>query len=80
MAEEENITQELISKFSYLAGHITMPRKLRISAEVEYGNFPEVFAYAVNQLRFVHLCTITGLDEGQNLGLIYHLAQIRGYS
>jgi Ni,Fe-hydrogenase III component G len=78
MAEEENITQELASKFSFLAGNIQIPRQRRISAQVGYGNFPEVFAYAVNQLRFVHLCTITGLDEGENLGLIYHLAQDSG--
>jgi Ni,Fe-hydrogenase III component G len=42
------------------------------------ANFPEVFDYAVKQLNFLILATITGLDEGTSLGFIYHLARASG--
>jgi len=45
---------------------------------LDYNNFAEVFDYAVKQMKFLHLCTITGLDEGENLAFIYHLAQDSG--
>ncbi len=74
MAQEENITQELIKKFAYLEGKIRIQRQRRVSLEVNLVNFWEVFEYAVRQMQFAHLTTITGLDEGENLSFIYHLA------
>ncbi|MDP2922248.1 MAG: NADH-quinone oxidoreductase subunit C [Candidatus Omnitrophota bacterium] len=78
MSIEENIKQELVSKFSYLADKIRIQRQRRIFLEVNIDNFFEIFDYAVKQLNFVHLSAITGLDEGVNLSAIYHLAQASG--
>jgi NADH:ubiquinone oxidoreductase subunit C len=78
MQIEENIKQELIAKFNYLAGKIRIQRPRRIFLEVESNSFLELFDYVVKQLSFMHLSAITGLDEGQNLSAVYHLAQASG--
>ncbi|MDD5005438.1 MAG: NADH-quinone oxidoreductase subunit C [Candidatus Omnitrophica bacterium] len=78
MSQEEKIKQELINRFSYLENIIKIQRPRRMSAEIDYNNFTEILDYAVKQLKFIHLCTITGLDEQDKLGFIYHLAQDSG--
>jgi membrane-bound hydrogenase subunit beta len=78
MSQEENIKQELIKKFGCLEGKITIPRPKRIFLEVGQEDFMPVFEFAAKSLNFPHLCTITGLDEQENLGFIYHLAHDAG--
>jgi len=78
MSAEEDIKQKLINKFRCLESNIKIQRSRRISLETGYNNFPEVFDYAVKQLKFSHLCTITGLDEQEKLSFIYHLAHDSG--
>ncbi|MCX5697111.1 MAG: NADH-quinone oxidoreductase subunit C [Candidatus Omnitrophica bacterium] len=78
MSKEEDIIQELINKFGYLEGAVKVQRPRRILLEIDYKNFREVFAFAVKELKFGHFCTITGLDEQDNLSFIYHLAQDSG--
>lgn len=78
MSQEENIKQALINKFSFLEQGIRIPRPRRIFLEVSLEKFVEVFEYIAKGLNFSHLCTITGLDEGENLSFIYHLVQDPG--
>jgi membrane-bound hydrogenase subunit beta len=78
MSEEDNIKSQLIEKFGFLGDKITVKRARRIFAEIPLANFPEIFDYAVKQLNFPILATITGLDEGTSLGFIYHLARESG--
>ena len=78
MAKEENIVQELVRRFTYLEGKVEIRRPRRISLEVDYAHFLEVFDFSVKALKFPHLCTITGLDERDNLSFIYHLAEDSG--
>jgi Ni,Fe-hydrogenase III component G len=78
MTKEENIVQELVKKFPLLRDRAKAQRVRRIVAEVPAENFEEVFVYAKDDLKFSILCTITGLDEGQTLGFIYHMARIDG--
>jgi Ni,Fe-hydrogenase III component G len=78
MSDEHNIQQELIEKFGYLKDKITVQRPRRMFADVPAANFSEVFDYVVKNLKFSILCTITGLDEGATLGVIYHLARENG--
>ena len=75
MKREESIKQQLIEKVSYLEGKINIQRSRRLYADVTLANFEEVFAYASKEMNFSHLLTITGLDEQDNIGIIYHLAQ-----
>ena len=78
MTKEENIVRELVNKFPVLRGSTRAQRIRRITAEVSSGSFEEVFAYAIKNLGFSILCTITGLDEGRDLGFIYHMARTDG--
>ncbi len=78
MTKEENIQNQLIEKFPFLDGKIRIQRQRRLFADVELKNFTEVFEYAVKDLLFVMLPGITGLDEGQALGFIYHIAREDG--
>lgn len=75
---EIKIKQHLLSKFSYLKDKVRVQRDRRIYAEVDYGNFIEVFEYAIQKLNFTFLCTITGLDEGDKISFIYHLTTQSG--
>ncbi|MDD2679778.1 MAG: NADH-quinone oxidoreductase subunit C [Candidatus Omnitrophica bacterium] len=77
-SHEEEIREDLIKKFSYLEGCVNIVRPRRIAIEVSPDNFTPVFAYLAKDLQFSHLCTITGLDEPEKLGFIYHLAADSG--
>lgn len=79
MQSEETIVQDLVKKFPYLEGSVIVQRQRRILLSVEMGKFPEVFEYAHSgSPGFVMLCTITGFDEGQKIGLVYHMAREDG--
>lgn len=78
MTEEEKIKEELTGKFNFLAEKVSVKRARRLFLEVNMDKFPEVFDYAVKSLSFSMLATITGLDEGEKFGLIYHLASETG--
>lgn len=75
---EENVLQELIKKFPFLEGKVRVARERRLFADVPLAEFPAVFAHAVHELQFSILCTITGLDEGETIAAIYHLARENG--
>jgi membrane-bound hydrogenase subunit beta len=78
MANEEAITKELLENFPFLAEKVAARRERRVFAEVDYANFAPVFDYAVKRMDFSHLCTISGTDDGDNLGAIYHLSRRDG--
>ncbi len=78
MTQEENIKEGLLKKFSYLDAAINVPRPRRIFIDVALENFMPVFAYLAKDAGFTHLCTITGLDEQEKLGFIYHLTADSG--
>lgn len=78
MSDEENIQSELVSKFPFLQGKVRIQRARRIFVDLPQENFRPVFDHAVNGMGFVILCTITGLDLGDKLGAIYHLARENG--
>jgi len=77
MANEAKVTEGLIKKFAFLEGKIRVARDRRIFVETPYDKFEEVFKYALNN-GFPLLCTITGLDEVQAFGFLYHIAGIDG--
>lgn len=78
MPNEENIRAELLKKFSDLSDQIKIQRTRRIWVETEKVNFTEVLEFLYKELNFTNLCTITGLDTGETLSFIYHLAHQNG--
>jgi Ni,Fe-hydrogenase III component G len=78
MNREESIQKFLVTKFPFLEGKTRLQRARRVYADVDYSDFRQVLEYAVKELDFVFLCTMTGLDEGENFSLIYHLTRQDG--
>ena len=78
MTNEEQVKKELAERFGLSAEQIGVPRARRIFLEVPYDQFRRVFEHAVNGMAFSHLCTITGLDDGDTLAFIYHVAHADG--
>jgi Ni,Fe-hydrogenase III component G len=78
MANEQAIQTELQQKFPFLNEKIVVSRERRIWAEMASDNFSEVFDYIVKKMDFPMLSLITGLDSGENLEFIYHLARRDG--
>jgi len=78
MTKEEEIQQELIKNFNFLEGKIRIPKERRIFVDVSMDAFEEVLKFLMDKIHFDTLCTITGLDEGTTLGMIYHLTRQDG--
>jgi len=78
MAREEEMGQELIKNFDFLDEKIRVPRERRIFIDVSVDKFEEILEFLKNKIYFNMLCTITGLDDGNTLGIIYHLANKEG--
>lgn len=78
MVNEERIKGELIKKFPFFENRIRVQRARRIFAEMQEDRFFEVLEYVIGELGFSSLCAITGLDEGQSFGFIYHVSSAKG--
>ena len=75
---EEELIAELVAAFPGLEGRARIARERRVWVEVELAAFRQLFERAVRELGFSILCIVTGLDEGDNLGFIYHVADSGG--
>jgi Ni,Fe-hydrogenase III component G len=74
----DGAAEALVAAFPFLEGKIRVQRERRLWAEVELARFREVFDHAVDRLGFAIMCIITGLDEGEELGFLYHVANESG--
>jgi Ni,Fe-hydrogenase III component G len=70
----ENIKNKLTDKFRGDILEITIPRERRIFVRVSPKSFKDVFRFAVRELNFDHLCTISGVDQNTDFELLYHLS------
>lgn len=78
MTIEQDIVERLEGSFELLTGKCIVQRQRRIFVEVPKDIFMDVIQYMKQELQFTMLCTITGLDMGENLQAIYHLANDEG--
>ena len=78
MAKEEEIQQSLTRQFPALEGKLKLQRARRMWVEVALPDFESVLDYLRKSQGFVILTTMTGLDKGEYLGVIYHLAREDG--
>jgi NADH:ubiquinone oxidoreductase subunit C len=76
MSREEEITKVLSEAFPYIECSIARARRISVQAPRE--NIVEIIGFIKNDLKFGFLCTITGLDAGDDIQLIYHLASDEG--
>ena len=78
MINANKAKKELADKFGFNTEQIRVARERRVFLEVPYDQFRRVFEHAVNVMEFRQLCTITGLDEGESLAFLYHVARADG--
>jgi len=78
MAKEEEIKQELIKNFDFLDDKVRIHRERRIFINIPADKLEEVVEFLKNKIYFNMLCTITGLDDGDTLAMIYHLSKPEG--
>ncbi|MCB4792249.1 MAG: NADH-quinone oxidoreductase subunit C [Elusimicrobia bacterium] len=74
MSKEQDIQKQFMNKFDFLEGKFKIVKNKRIFLDVPIDKFWKVMGYAVKIDQFPLLCTITGLDQGDTIGLVYHLA------
>jgi len=75
---EQEILQKLSSKFPFLEGKGRVARARRIFCDVPNASFREVIDFTIKELGFSILTTMTGVDDGETLGFIYHFASNNG--
>jgi membrane-bound hydrogenase subunit beta len=78
MSSEQEVGSDLIKAFPFLQDKVRTPRARRIFVDIPADRFAEVFKYLYDKAGFTILCTITGLDQGSTLGVLYHLAHESG--
>lgn len=78
LQQEETLKAELLAKFPFLQDKIRVQRERRLWVDAPAEQVLAVFDYLVKQSGFNMLCTITGLDLGSTLGVLYHMARESG--
>lgn len=78
MNAEETVVETLVKNFQLAPERARAQRARRIQAHVPLEQLTEVFNYCVRSMGFEILCAITGLDNGDCLGAIYHIAREDG--
>lgn len=75
---ERTLRGALTNQFDFLAEQIEIQRARRIWVKVPLAELHPVLLFSKDTLKFDLLCTITGTDEGEDLGYLYHLANANG--
>ncbi len=79
MLKEDDLVLELEKNFPSLKGKFRVARSRRIFSDyLDLSEFVNVFQFLYREMNFQSLCTITGLDEGETLGFVYHLTRQDG--
>ncbi len=78
MERAENIKEILIKNFGISDDKIRIQRQRRIYAEIPSEKIHKLMEFLRDNQDFTFLCTITGLDVGENFQVIYHLADSQG--
>jgi membrane-bound hydrogenase subunit beta len=79
MEESLSVQSELMKSLAGLVGDIRVPRARRVWARVtSQERFSEAFDRLIDAMGFSILCTITALDGGESIEIIYHLARPSG--
>jgi NADH:ubiquinone oxidoreductase subunit C len=71
----ENLLQQLQTYASQSNSNVSVARKGETFIEVAQDRLKAFITHVVNDLRILHLSTITGLDLGQNIGIVYSFSE-----
>lgn len=75
LTKENEIVQKLKSFMGEKILEVQVPRSRRIFILVEKNVFKEAITHIIKKLKFVHLSTITGVDLGEEIEVIYHFSR-----
>jgi len=74
MEKENEIVEKLKNFLKEKLVKVTIPKKRRIFVYIKKDALKEAVKYLVKDLKFKHLSTITGVDLGKEIEVIYHLS------
>lgn len=74
MEKENEIVEKLRDFLKENLVRATVPKKRRIFVYIKKDTLKDAVNYLVKDLKFKHLSTITGVDLGGEIEVIYHLA------
>ncbi len=72
------VVSRLTERFASLAGKANIAGARRVFIDVPLESLMEILTFCRNELAFDHLCTITGLDNGEQFEFLYHIAHEGG--
>lgn len=78
MELENKVLSALAERFAQIDTEQAAVSTRRIYLGVPAQRFMDILTYCAQDLGFSYLCTITGLDTGENFEFIYHLANGEG--
>ncbi len=73
-----NLLNRMKERFPAVDMEKTATAHNRVYVTLPGDQILEALAFAKNDLDFDHLCTITGLDNGEGFEFLYHLAEPEG--
>ncbi len=73
---EEKIKASIEAKFQGAVSNALVQRRNRVWLDCATEKLPELLGWMKTE-GFVYLATITGFDEGENLGACYHMTNAR---
>lgn len=73
LREETKIVKTLKRKIREDVLEVKIPRPRRIFIQVSKNEFTKIIRYITVNMGFTHLSTITGVDIGKEIEVIYHL-------
>ena len=76
--KEKNLLAKLAKRFPDIDAARVSVALRRVFLEVRLDSFMDVIKFAREDLGFDHLCTITGLDNGDGFEFIYHVSNNNG--
>ena len=72
--KEEQVVASILERYPYLSDHLHISRRQRIYADpLPRREFEEVFDYLTSEGGFYTLKLIIGVDDGDDLGILYPL-------
>lgn len=72
-SEENEIAKRIKEVIGETSLEVKIPRPRRIFIQVGKNVFRKAINYIIKQLDFTHISTITGVDAGEEIEVIYHL-------
>ena len=72
------VVTRLEERFAALADRANIAGARRVFIDVPLESLMEILTFCRDELAFDHLCTVTGLDNGEQFEFLYHIAHEDG--